>query len=257
LDYAALGLRVLPLAPADKCPNGRLVRHGVKQATNEPRVVGAWWTAAPDANVGIACEDGLVVLDVDPRNGGDVTLAAQLRAAGAGLPPGPEVHTGGGGRHHYFAAPRPTRCTQLGPGLELKATGGYVVAPPSVHPSGRVYAWHPARTLTDPASLPPLPEWVARLADRDRDGKPAGSSPDERARWALAGAGEGERRQAALALAGHLLARGVDPQVALGLLQAWRLTRAAPGAHPFSAAELERIVADLVRREADRRRALG
>jgi len=85
---------------------------------------------------------GLVVLDVDPRHGGDASLAA-FEARHGPLPATVESRTGGGGRHFYFRHPG-GRCPNrvgLEPGLDLRGDGGCIVAPPSIHPSGREYAW--------------------------------------------------------------------------------------------------------------------
>jgi hypothetical protein len=172
--YAALGLPVLPLEPAGKAPLGRLVRRGVKDATTDPATLRRWWQSTRDANVGVACGHPLpgggvlAVLDVDPRDSGDLTLDALLAKNGARLPLGPEVRTGGDGWHHYFSAPAGTRCAKLGPGLDLKATGGYVVAAPSLHPTGNVYAWHRDRGLDDLGSLPALPSWAIPAPPRPR-----------------------------------------------------------------------------------------
>jgi hypothetical protein len=92
-----------------------------------------WWRRWPAANVGIAtgARSGLLVLDVDPRHGGDDVLAA-LEAEHGRLPDTATVVTGGGGAHFYFAHPGgEIRSRNLAPGLELKADGAFVVAPPS------------------------------------------------------------------------------------------------------------------------------
>ena len=88
----------------------------------------------PTANVGIAtgARSGLVVLDVDPRHGGDEQLAA-FEAEHGKLPETAAVVTGGGGAHYYFNHPGgDIRSRKLSPGLELKADGTFVVAPPSL-----------------------------------------------------------------------------------------------------------------------------
>jgi len=109
---------------------------------------------------------GLVIVDVDPRNGGDEGIE-DLQARYGQLPETPTVLTGGGGTHTYLAHPRdraiPNRRNLGGfPGVDIKADGGYVVAPPSRHASGRVYAWnvllHP-----DDVLLAPCPESLFSL----------------------------------------------------------------------------------------------
>ena len=108
--------------------------------------VRGWYQQHPQAGVGIVCGkvSGLIVLDMDPRNGGDQTLL-DWAEKGWLLPQGPQAKTGGGGVHFYFKHPGgdiPT-IPSLAPGIDLKAEGSYVVAPPSLHPSGRKYQWYP------------------------------------------------------------------------------------------------------------------
>jgi hypothetical protein len=99
----------------------------------------------PDTGIAVrtGAESGLVVLDVDPQHGGDDTLAELLAAHGV-LPITVECFTGGGGRHIYFRHPGGevrNSAGKVGPGLDIRGDGGYVVAPPSPHPSGRRYEW--------------------------------------------------------------------------------------------------------------------
>lgn len=137
----------------------------------------AWLRRWPDSNLGVVTGaiSGLVVLDVDPRNGGDDELSALEHRHGA-LPPTPEVQTGGGGMHFYFAHPEvPVATTIIGRGVDLKADGGLVVVPPSLHVSGQRYQWEPG---ADPYALPlaELPPWLHPTAsDRPlaRSGAPA------------------------------------------------------------------------------------
>ena len=121
----------------------------------------AWFHRWPESNIGVVTGtiSGLVVLDIDPRNGGDDELSALEHRHGA-LPPTPEVRTGGGGVHLYFSSPEhPIATTILGPGIDLKADGGLVVVPPSVHASGNRYEWEPG---AEPDALPlaDLPVWL-------------------------------------------------------------------------------------------------
>ena len=179
LAYAGhLRLHVLPLLPRKKEPDGRLVPHGFRDATTARGAISAWWTVAPQANVGIACApSGVVVIDVDPRNGGDESLAALEREIGS-LPRTWTVLTPSGGAHYYLRHQGSTVAGTLGPGLDVKHQG-YVVAPPSVHPNGGVYAWdlgaHPLES-----AIAPIPvAWLARLT-RDR----VAAAPLERRRRA-------------------------------------------------------------------------
>ncbi len=119
-------------------------------------MIRAWWRRWPDANVGIrtGSVSSLVVVDVDPGHGGLDTVR-RLHAEGP-LPEGLRVRTGSGGWHLYFAHPGGVICnsagTALGPGVDVRGDGGYVIAPPSRHRSGGRYLWQGRWTLPE---LPP------------------------------------------------------------------------------------------------------
>lgn len=158
LGYAANGWPVLPLEPRSKHPLGALVPHGFHDASTDPDQIRIWWATSPEAGVGVVTgpASGLLVLDVDARNGGFESLGKLPRR----LPYTRVSITGGGGQHHLFAWPTtPIRCRShaLGPGLDAKGAG-YVVAPPSVHPSGARYKWFDAK-----APILPAPEWLLAM----------------------------------------------------------------------------------------------
>ena len=218
LRYAARGWPVLPLVPKSKEPLARLVAHGVKDATADPRTVHAWWEMEPTANIGIAVPTGLFVLDVDPRAGGNESLAELERKHGP-LPATIECLTGGGGRHLYFRVPHGLRLRgKLGPGLDVKANGSYVVAPPSLHPSGGAYVWevsgHPADV--EPA---PAPMWLLDLLS---DGQAARPAADD------APIPEGERNATLTSLAGAMRRKGMSPAAIEAALLAENAARCAP-----------------------------
>ncbi|HEY5650228.1 MAG TPA: bifunctional DNA primase/polymerase [Acidimicrobiia bacterium] len=133
-----------------------------------------WWRRWPDANVGVVTGrvSGLVVVDVDPRNGGDESLRA-LESRWGLLPVTPEVRTGGGGRHLWFSVETEIPTGILAAGLDLKAEGGMVVAPPSLHASGARYVWRPGGGPDD-LDLALLPSWVVAMA-RGELGEPGGA----------------------------------------------------------------------------------
>jgi hypothetical protein len=148
--------------------------HGVRDASADVNVIRAWWRSWTDAGVGIATgrASRLVVLDVDPRHGGDDSLR-ELAARIGGLPDTTVCLTGGGGTHHYYRHPGgrdvPCRVAIGGyAGLDLRGDGGYVVAPPSPHASGRAYAWD---AMAHPADvpMPPCPPALLALAGEHRE----------------------------------------------------------------------------------------
>ena len=152
-------------ASPGKHPVGDLVPHGLKQATSDAEIIRNWFEIRRNANVGIAtgAVSGFFVLDIDPRHGGDLTLE-NLEAEHGPLPHTVEQLTGGGGRHLLFKHPGrrvPTRNESLGPGLDVKGDGGYIVVEPSNHVSGGHYAWE----LSSHPNNVPIAEAPAWLLD--------------------------------------------------------------------------------------------
>jgi bifunctional DNA primase/polymerase-like protein len=170
LTYAERGWAVLPLR--GKVPR---VDGGYKAAAKDPDTITKWWTGWRDADIGIRTgqESDVVVLDVDPRNGGDESLEALLEEHGP-LPPTAEVATGGGGRHFYFSTPAESTDKlrkNLVPGLELLSEKAFVVAPPSLHKSGSEYSWAEGRNPSE-VELAAVPVWLVELASRSQEPEP-------------------------------------------------------------------------------------
>lgn len=225
--YALRGWAVSPLRPQSKEP---LTAHGYKDATVDPQTIARWWQACPDANVGIATGgvSGVVVLDVDPRAGGDESLR-DLEARFGPLPDTVTALTGGGGQHYYFALPQgaAVRSRRVAPGLDLKGEGGYVVAPPSVHPSGGAYQWEIGHSPDD-LPLAPLPTWLLE----------GGDGPGRRYEWDGRPIPEGERNISLASIAGSLRARGLDGQAIFAALRAINEAQCQP---PLPESEVKRI----------------
>jgi hypothetical protein len=125
-----------------------------------------WWGRSPDSGIALRTggASGLVVVDVDPPHGGRQT-ADWLADRYGPWPATLTVNTGGGGWHWYFHAAEPglrnVAGGALGAGVDLRAEGGIVVAPPSPHASGRRYHFD------DPAAeVAPLPTWLPELLRR-------------------------------------------------------------------------------------------
>src|SRR5258708_18854774 len=154
LYYANRGWAVLPLHSVEggRCTCGDVTckspgKHpraqlGVKDASTNSSQIGLWWRWWPSSNVGIATGvvSGLIVLEIDPRNGGDTSyeqLRKQFPAAFAELL---EVRIGAGDTHLYFEcrSPTPSRANIL-PGIDVKGDADFVVAPPSLEVGGSRY----------------------------------------------------------------------------------------------------------------------
>jgi len=140
--YAAMGWPLFPCSNKSKKP---LTSHGFKDATTDVGQLKAWHGQHVGCAWGCATSSERGVIDIDPRHGGDVTLAS-LEAQHGPLPLTPRVRTGGGGTHFYFRFPAGTGCAiDLFPGIDRRAEGGYVIIPPSKidipEHEGRTYAW--------------------------------------------------------------------------------------------------------------------
>lgn len=171
LEYAARGWRVFPVQWINdgKCSCGKpkcgsagkhpLVKGGLKAATVDEKQIRSWWAQWPNANIGIQTGvfSNLVVLDIDSQEG----LVA-LEANGYEIPETLSVKTGRGW-HYYFRHPAKDLKNFAGKlaKVDLRAEGGYVVAPPSKHVSGKDYEW-----LNDEAELELAPAWLVEIAQR-------------------------------------------------------------------------------------------
>ncbi len=163
--HYALDLRrpVIPLQPRGKAP---LTPRGLRDATMRESIIRAWWARTPTANIGILCGFGVLVLDVDGPEG--KASLRELERRFSNLPTTVESTTGRG-RHLHFGIEGPMRPTAhaLGPGLDTRADDSYIVAPPSIHASGRPYRW------VREAGRYPLadaPEWLIALLRGPKSG---------------------------------------------------------------------------------------
>jgi Bifunctional DNA primase/polymerase, N-terminal/Primase C terminal 1 (PriCT-1) len=239
-DYMGRGWSIIPIKPGGKRP---LV--GWEQFQQRPpgeAEVCHWFRTWRDAGVGImtGAVSGLVVLDVDVRHGGDVALE-QLEREHGRLPTTVECQTGGGGRHLYFAHPRAVVRNRVGlaRGVDIRADGGYVVAPPSLHASGLRYVWVDGRAPAN-VGIAPLPDWLRRSAidEPTRRGYPI-------AHWrrlVCEGVPAGERNNTLASLAGHLLRHRVDAVVVMELLLCWNRSRCRP---PLANEEVAAVVTSI------------
>jgi len=231
--YAARGWSVIPMQQRGKRPLVAWLEFQRRLAG--PDEIDAWYRRWPDANVGIVTGrvSGLVVVDIDVGHGGAESLV-RLESERGPLLPTVEALTGGGGRHFYFAHPGglvPNRAG-IAPGIDVRGDGGCVVAPPSVHASGRRYAWAAGRA-PDEVALAAMPAWA-------RGSEPRAGHPLKHWRTLVReGIEEGQRNASLASLTGHLLWHGVDPQVALELLLTWNRLRCRP---PLPDEEVGRVV---------------
>jgi hypothetical protein len=230
-DYRRGGWCPIPIKRGSKqTALGQLAPYLNRPATQEE--LGAWsWSG-----VGIVTGplSGVLVLDVDGSEG-----EAELQKHGH--PATPMVRTATGGLHLYFRHPEHHVRTgiRVAPGLDVKASGGYVVAPPSVGANGKPYEWI---VRPEEAELADPPGWLMDLLARERPKGPA------------APVGErippGERNKVLASLAGTMRRRGMGEAEIFGALEVTNRLRCNP---PLPEEEVRRICASVARYEPDDR----
>lgn len=260
LDLARHGFPVFPIVPNGKKP---LIANWQNLASCDLGTVAAAWNAAPDSNIGIATANYLVV-DVDPRHGGDASLAALELTED--WPETVETITQSGGRHRiYRLTPGVTVANskgKLGPGIDVKSYGGLIVAPGSTI-EGRQYRWADGKSPRDRHTAM-APQWLIvrckaprpksadagkRIVEEDDAAQEAAF--DYISRLAPE-AEDGERNDTAYKVAAKLFDFGVTFETALELMQEyWNGFKCRPA---LDADELQTTVRSAM---TNRSRAIG
>lgn len=198
-----------------KCQN--TAKHPVRIGWKEVHEPVDTFNKYTKANVGIATgkNSKVFVLDNDPRHGGNESLELLEQKHGK-LPKTPSVHTGGGGGHYYFSIPDDIdipNCVGLLPGIDIRGDGGLVVAPPSIHASGKRYEWVKGCSLFE-IPIAKDPEWLVSLISEGNQDKHKGvKALPERIP-------DGERNVTMTSLAGSLRRRNASEE---GILAALRV----------------------------------
>jgi len=202
LGYAKLGWFIFPLKPGDKIP---ITPRGFKDASNNPDQIERWWAKTPDANIGLACGPSkIAVIDLDVKEEGPENWAEL--ASTKGIDDNTVTClTGGGGQHLYYRMPQDIKIScsirKLGPGIDVRAEGGYVVVPPSIHPNGNSYFWEVDHS-PDNCDILPLPQPIIKLLE-DKKQLPVLTTSGEKI-------AEGKRNDYLASLAGSMRRRVFD-----------------------------------------------
>ena len=247
--FVRSGFHVLPLhclvgdicscGDADCSSPGKHPRtlNGVKGATDDGQIVEKWF--AQRANLGVATGNGVFVVDVDMPDGNE-TLFALEQKHGA-LPTTFTTTTGRGGTHYWFTCDKEIKNStgKLGPCLDIRAAGGYVVAPPSV--TEQTYAIDPGQGSTVAAA----PEWLVRLV-RKKANKRNADSPE------VADAViEGGRNGHLISQGGAMRRRGFSYESILAALMGENEAKCSP---PLSEAEVITIAKSAAKYEPEERK---
>lgn len=206
--------------------------HGLRDASTDPAVIAARWRQWPDASIGIAMSgpDRLVAVDIDGP-AGEASLGELVRQHGV-LPATLESRTGTR-RHKLFAVPeganiRPSAGV-LGKGLDIRAEGSYIVAPPSLHVTGRRYHW------AADCPIACMPDWLTKLLTAPRRPRSEAANGADKIQHP-------DRHAALVSLAGSLRARAFNADDILAALSSFNRMRCRP---PKSGDELSKIARDV------------
>lgn len=222
-----------------KHPIGNLAPNGVRSASNDRAVIEQWCSSAPNMNVAIAtgAVSNIIVLDLDVKEtedeiiDGEYELKTWLAGKGISFPDSLVQETGGGGSHIILgwpvtSGPRPAIASRANwlPGVDIRADGGYIVAAPSQHVSGKFYHWQDGHVLSVVSN-----ELLSILATEKRQTAgqslgPSAMSLDVQ-RLMAEGFRFGERDDGFVRLAGVLRGRGDSLETAKSVVKAvWEKT---------------------------------
>lgn len=241
-DYAQRGLAVFPVKK-NKHP---YTMHGVKDATTDLTVIREWWKRWPDANIGIATgtvSGGLIVIDQDIDDGtgvnGVISFQKWCREKNVKEPDSWLAITGRGGYHLYLKSAHASEfknSVALLEGVDIRADGGYVIAPPSVHQNGRAYTWE---YPPDEYQLETVPEEIERQLLAKRNSGRDGSGEPAAEYVVPAIIKNGERNEALFKLTCSLQAKGLPDKAIIAAVETVNTTNCLD---PLDRDELRRTI---------------
>ena len=230
LILIAKNFRVFPLFKGDKKP---ATASGFKEASDDPDKIESWFGTGREVNIGIAtgAVSGVWVLDIDVKNGinGNESLAA-LEAEFGKLPATLSCTTGSGGTHYYFKYDGTTvikNSVGIRPGIDVRAEGGYVVAPPSVV-NGHPYEWNDPRSKTAMAS-----QWLIDIVGKQ------GTKSDKKPTTTPETINSGSRNDTLMRTASRHMQKGRKKEVVMEIVHDVNETACNP---PLDHAEVTQIV---------------
>lgn len=245
LAYLEKGWSVIPVNSETKKPFILWKEYQLARPTKEE--ITEWWTKHPNANIGVITGhiSGIVVIDIDLYHGGVEEGLQHIQTV--------KVKTGGGGLHYYFQYKEKLGCyTGIKQGIDIRANGGYVILPPSIHRSGEAYEW-----LLSPDSTPlaPVPQIVKDwISKKKGDGETTKGEQSKKSNFdpnIIEGVGEGKRNSAATSYIGKLLRElPLDQwELAWSIVANWNKTNRPP----LPDEELKTTFESIKKRELNRR----
>lgn len=183
IDLTTFGLKVVPVhTPINTdgvisctckagCACKSIGKHPIpfkwsEAASGDESSIKAWWRTFKNANLGVVAgmQSGVVVVDIDPRHGGNDSFD-DLQGRMGKLPETATVMTGSGGLHLYFKHPGgvvKNSAGSLGAGIDVRGDGGFVVGPGSIHQCGGFYDWEASSAPID-VGFAVMPQWLQKL----------------------------------------------------------------------------------------------
>ncbi|GGB42488.1 hypothetical protein GCM10011409_20080 [Lentibacillus populi] len=240
--------KVFPIHYKSKIP---ITEHGFKDATDNIDQIKKWWEEHPDGGIGLPTGkiNNLVVMDIDPRNGGNISLE-RLIDENEELPHTVECLTGGGGNHFYFKYDERISKSKLQgyEGIDIQGNGKYVVLPTSTHPNGNNYEWElSSKPVITPIAY--MPDWLLKLLQTEYRIK-FKTKPSEEYLDILKGVTNGGRNNSMMSLIGYLLGKKIDYRIAYELVMLWN-ERNEP---PLEADTVTTAFNNMLKKEAAKRR---
>lgn len=164
-QFVSCGCKKANCESPGKHPHGFLARHGQMAATTDQETIRGWFRYGHKLNIAVQMsKSGLACIDIDPRNGGELTKE-NIEAKYGKLYSDVEAFTGGGGQHYVYSNPHGVQGLPggLGAGIDIKANG-YIMVWPSRHQSGKLWEWEGSSDPTEGAVPSPMPDWLRDLA---------------------------------------------------------------------------------------------
>lgn len=234
LAYASWGWHVLPVVPNGKVP---ATRHGVHDSTTDEAKIKHWWAENPDFNVGVATgeKSGIVVFDIDPRNGGD-TSWEQFQAEHGAVPDTAQAMTAGGGEHYIARLTQTIRSCKVRDGIDFLADGRYFLAYPSTIENRR-YEWEASSDPFDGIAPMIVPDaWIMAMSQQKKTASSTGDLI------------QGNRNDGLTSLAGAMRSYGMTEAEILAALSVANERRCEI---PLPASEIQQIARSVARYEPE------
>lgn len=242
VEHIERGFAIIPLVPGEKVP---IIDGGLKNWSDNPQDAIDYWSVRPDANIAIVCGEpsgNLVAIDLDCHGGPDGRETLRRWEEGHGrLPETVSVITGSGGKHLLYRVSESfPKFENAQLGVDVRAEGSYIVAPPSIHPNGEPYEWSVSPDDMDVAEANDLVYEFIKFA------RPTKADGAERERFELPDEISKDRNSTLFSYASSLRSTGRGEEEIRVLVHHANETRCRP---PLGKAEVDKLCKSALRYE--------